>query len=69
VTLNERWRVAFSPAPGWRRYHLAIPPDLAGATELRIDLHAPTRVPMRENPQSDDARSLSVMLHRVAVVP
>ena len=57
----------FVPQAGWRTYRFAVPPALAGAAELRLELHAPTRLPLAGDPQSQDARALSVMLHRVAV--
>jgi len=57
----------FVPQSGWRAYRFGVPRELAGATELRIDLHAPTRLPLAEDPHSQDARALSIMLHRVAV--
>jgi 4-amino-4-deoxy-L-arabinose transferase-like glycosyltransferase len=67
VTIDGRWRVDLGIAPNWRSYRLALPTELIGAEQLRIDLQAPTRLPMRENPESDDARPLSIMVHRVAV--
>jgi hypothetical protein len=67
VIIDGRWRVDLAIAPDWRSYRLALPAELAGTNELRLDLHAPTSMPMRENPESDDARPLSIMVHRVAV--
>ncbi len=67
VTIDGRWRVRIAVAPVWRRYHLMLPPALAGAKQLRLDLRAPITVPMRVDPRSDDARPLSVTVHRVAV--
>ncbi|MBV9788049.1 MAG: tetratricopeptide repeat protein, partial [Chloroflexi bacterium] len=55
------------PDPQWREYRLAIPSALAGQTKLRLSLSAPTYLPMREEAESDDPRSLSVMVHRVVV--
>jgi 4-amino-4-deoxy-L-arabinose transferase-like glycosyltransferase len=51
----------------WRSYHLAIPAELAGATRLTVTLQAPTFVPAMENPQSNDARALSLMVGEVRV--
>jgi hypothetical protein len=68
VAVGGHWRVQLVPAPGWRTYRLALPPDLAGSRRLRIELHAPITIPARIDPQSADARPLSVMVHRVAVV-
>lgn len=60
--------VALIPnVPAWRVYHLALPPSLTGATELRLQLRADTRVPARLDPASTDPRALSVMLRRVAL--
>ena len=67
VMAGERVLARLDVAPGWRRYHLALPPELTGATRLDLRLLAPTRIPMRDDPRSDDARALSVMVHRVAV--
>ncbi len=67
VTINGRWHASLTVATGWRRYHLALPDGLAGAKRLRLDLRAPTYMPALDNPRSDDARPLSVMLHRVGV--
>lgn len=67
ITIAGRWRTSFMPRPVWRRYRFSLPQELVGSTDLRIDFHAPTRLPMRDDPKSDDARPLSVMLHRVAV--
>lgn len=59
--------VALEPGPEWRSYRLAVPPALVGQPELRLRLHAPTRLPMHDDPASNDPRALSVMVHRVAV--
>ena len=67
VTINGRWRQEVHVAPGWRRYYVALPADIAGTREIRLDLRAPTHLPAREDPQSSDARPLSVMVHRVGV--
>ena len=69
VIINGRRRVRFAVAPDWRRYQLLLPPDLAGTRQLRLDLHAPVTLPALHNPQSDDARPLSVMVHSVGVTP
>ncbi|HEY0604272.1 MAG TPA: glycosyltransferase family 39 protein [Herpetosiphonaceae bacterium] len=67
VRINGGPAIMLRPDPQWREYRLAIPPALAGQTELRLSLSAPTYLPMREEEESDDPRSLSVMVHRVVV--
>ena len=67
VVVEGRWRTTIAVASDWRRYHLTLPAELAGARKLRLDFRAPTRLPMLHNPESDDARPLSVMVHRVAI--
>lgn len=67
VRINDSPPILLRPDPQWREYRLAIPPALAGQTELRLKLSAPTYLPMRDEEQSDDPRSLSVMVHRVVV--
>lgn len=69
VSGDGGWRATLPVTPNWRSYRLALPPSLAGARQLRLTLHAPVRLPMRDNSRSDDARPLSVMIHRVAVEP
>lgn len=59
--------LVLSPDAEWRTYRLPVPPALAGQRELRLRLHAPTRLPMHDDPASNDPRALSVMVHRVAV--
>ncbi len=51
----------------WREYRFALPPELAGTTTLELRLRAPTFVPAREDPASDDARMLSLMISQVRV--
>lgn len=51
----------------WRCFLLPIPPEAFGQRTLRLQLAAPTFIPMQRDPQSDDARALSIMVHRVAV--
>lgn len=67
VRINDGPAMLLRPDPQWREYRLVIPPALAGQTELRLSLSAPTYLPMREEEESDDPRSLSVMVHRVVV--
>ncbi len=67
VRLNDHQATLLRPNADWRTYHLAVPPGLAGQTRLRLELNAPTYLPMHADPTSDDARALSVMVHRVAV--
>lgn len=67
VRINGGPTLLLRPDPQWREYRLAIPPALAGQTKLRLSLSAPTYLPMREEAESDDPRSLSVMVHRVVV--
>ena len=67
VHIGDRLVGRLSVVPGWRRYHLPVPPDLVGTSQLELRLHAPTRIPMRDDPASNDPRPLSVMVHRVAV--
>lgn len=59
--------MTLQPNPQWRTYRLTVPPALVGQRQLRLRLHAPTRLPMRDDPQSNDPRALSVMVHRVAL--
>ena len=59
--------VTLQPDPEWRSYRLAVPPALVGQQKLRLRLHAPTRLPMHDDPASNDPRALSVMVHSVAV--
>ncbi|GAB4124992.1 MAG: glycosyltransferase family 39 protein [Roseiflexaceae bacterium] len=51
----------------WRSYRLAVPVEQVGSRQLTITLQAPTFVPARENPASDDARTLSLMVAEVRV--
>jgi 4-amino-4-deoxy-L-arabinose transferase-like glycosyltransferase len=67
IVVDGRWRTTVPTTSNWRRYRFALPAGLSGARQLRIDLQAPSRLPIRDNPKSDDARPLSVMVHRVAV--
>ncbi|HEY0733505.1 MAG TPA: glycosyltransferase family 39 protein [Herpetosiphonaceae bacterium] len=67
VRINGGPAILLRPDPQWREYRLVIPPALADQTELRLSLSAPTYLPMREEEESDDPRSLSVMVHRVVV--
>ncbi|MEN9935656.1 MAG: hypothetical protein RLZZ387_2235 [Chloroflexota bacterium] len=51
----------------WRVYRVAVPAELAGQRRLAVELDAPTFVPARENPESSDARALSLMVSEVRV--
>ena len=67
IQLNDRPVAALRPDAQWRVYRFAVPPALAGQRRLHVRLHAPTYLPMYANPESNDPRALSVMVHRVAV--
>jgi tetratricopeptide (TPR) repeat protein len=69
LVVNGRWRVWIPVAPDWRRYHVVLPSAFAGTRELRLDLRATATLPALSDPQSDDARSLSIMVHSVRVTP
>ncbi len=61
-------RVSFMVAGGlWRSYEVVVPDSLAGQSRIELRLHAPTFVPLQLNPQSTDARQLSLMVSRVSV--
>ncbi len=51
----------------WHRYHLAVPPEAVGTRRLVVVLRAPTFVPALHNPESDDARALSLMIGSMSV--
>jgi hypothetical protein len=51
----------------WRVYRLEVPAALDGQGRLDVELRAPTFVPARTSPGSDDTRTLSLMLSDVAV--
>jgi tetratricopeptide (TPR) repeat protein len=67
IQLNEQLVATLRPDAQWRVYRFAVPPALAGQRELHVQLHAPTYLPMHADPESNDPRALSVMVHRVAV--
>ena len=68
IWVGGRWAGQVAVAGGqWRVYRLAVPPELAGQRRIDIRLRAPTFVPAREIPGSDDARMLSLMVGRVRV--
>jgi hypothetical protein len=67
VTLGDSAATLPVRAGEWRIYQVAVPPALAGRSELTIRLHAPTFIPVQLNPGSGDARLLSVMISDVAV--
>lgn len=67
VRMNDGPPLLLRPDAAWRVYHLVVPPGLAGQRKLRLTLQAPTYLPMKTDPNSSDARALSVMVHRVAV--
>jgi hypothetical protein len=68
VWIGERFvgRVAVEPGQ-WREYHLPVPPELAGRRRVDIRMRAPTFVPARLDPSSDDVRMLSLMIGWVRV--
>ncbi len=51
----------------WRTYHMAVPANLVGQSQIQLRLHAPTFIPLQLNPESTDARQLSLMISRVSV--
>lgn len=51
----------------WQVYHVAVPESLEGQSRVELRLHAPTFVPLQQDPRSTDARQLSLMISRVAV--
>ena len=51
----------------WRRYHLLVPSERVTDQRIVIELRAPTFVPARLDPASNDARALSLRLSRVQV--
>ncbi len=51
----------------WRVYRLAVPPMLAGESELALTLDAPTFVPAHHYPDSIDTRALSLMISQIRV--
>jgi hypothetical protein len=51
----------------WRRYHLLVPSEHVTDQRIVIELSAPTFVPARLDPASNDARALSLRLSRVQV--
>ncbi len=51
----------------WRTYQVAVPTSLAGQSRIELRLHAPTFIPLQLDPQSTDARQLSLMVSRVGV--
>jgi hypothetical protein len=68
IWIGGRWAGQVAVAPGqWRVYQLPVPPELAGQSKIDIRLSAPTFVPARETPGSDDARMLSLMISQVRV--
>ncbi len=67
VTLGDTTTTLPVRAGEWRIYQVAVPPALAGQTRLTIRLEAPTFIPVQLNPNSSDARLLSVMISDVAV--
>jgi 4-amino-4-deoxy-L-arabinose transferase-like glycosyltransferase len=51
----------------WRVFHLPVPADLVGQTEITVLLQAPTFIPLQSDPTSTDARLLSVMISRLSL--
>ena len=68
IWIGDRW-IGQAPVAGgqWRVYRLPVPPELVGQSKIDIRLRAPTFVPARETPGSDDARMLSLMISQVRV--
>jgi len=60
------WRVPVVRGE-WRRYHLLVPSERVTDQRIVIELSAPTFVPVRLDPASNDARALSLRLSRVQV--
>ena len=67
VQINDGPWQAVWPRADWRSYHLPIPPEAVGASNLHLRLRAPTVSPWLRDPATPDPRTLSVMLHRVVI--
>lgn len=68
VTFNDGHSETLLVSGGqWRLYRLAVPAELAGASELRLTFAAPTFIPVQLNPGVNDVRSISVMFSAVWV--
>ncbi|MBA3946258.1 MAG: phospholipid carrier-dependent glycosyltransferase [Herpetosiphonaceae bacterium] len=67
VQINDGVRLNIQPQAQWRSFVLPVPLEAAGQTSLRLHLRAPAFTPMKRDPASNDPRSLSVMVHQVAV--
>jgi hypothetical protein len=68
IWIGDHWVGQVPVASGqWRVYRVPVPPELAGQQRIDIRLRAPTFVPAREMPGSDDARMLSLMISQVRV--
>lgn len=68
VVVEGRWRYTIPVSAQWRTYYVAIPQDIAEPNTLTLELHSATVIPAQRDPESDDARPLGVMVHRVALV-
>ena len=65
---GDRWLGQVQVASGeWRVYRFALPSELVGSQTLDLRLRAPTFVPARDTPGSDDARALSLMISQLRV--
>lgn len=67
ITLGDTTTTIQVRAGEWRSYRIAIPEQLVGQSRLELRLRAPTFIPVQLNPQSGDARLLSIMISDVAV--
>jgi hypothetical protein len=67
VTIGDQTLTLPVRAGEWRSYRIAVPPELLGQSRIRIELAAPTFIPVQLNPAGGDARLLSVMISDVAV--
>ena len=68
VWLGDQWAGRVTVAGGqWRAYRLPLPTVLIGQTRIDVRLRAPTFVPARLDPASDDSRMLSLMIGQVRV--
>ncbi len=69
IVVEGRWRFDIPVAPEWRTYYIFVPEDIAEPQQLTLGLKASTTIPALKDHTSDDARPLSVMVHRVALMP
>lgn len=69
IVVDGQWHFQIPVAPEWRTYYIVVPADVALPQRLDIRLEASTHIPAQSDATSDDARPLSVMVHRVAIMP